>query len=274
MFKHLTPKTFIFFFSTFCLIGFYSCERIKENTSTTSSVDNSMAEALFNDVFSLVDENVKCSASASSNNNDTCSDITTTMLDSASMHRLISIDFGDGCQCSDGRTRSGIINIEIDGNYLTPGTKTTINLQNYHVNGSKVEGQKEITHLTSGSSNNPSFKVKVISGQITQTDNSVINWESERTNEWIEGSTTPDYIWDDVYHIYGGSSGINSQGRAYTVTITDQLEKAMGCRWVKDGVIQLQPENLNTRNIDFGDGTCDNDAVVSIGNKSFNIKLF
>ena len=80
----------------------------------------------------------------------------------------------------------------------------------------------------------------------------------------VAGSNTPSYIWDDIYYISGSSNGINSNNRSYTITITDQLEKQMGCKWVKSGSMQIQPENLNTRILDFGDGTCDNDAIVTI----------
>lgn len=58
------------------------------------------------------------------------------------------------------------------------------------------------------------------------------------------------------------------------MTITKPLVKeVLGCRYFTQGKIEMQPQGKALRVMDYGDGSCDNDATVTLNNKVFNIKL-
>jgi hypothetical protein len=266
---------YLFVYIILSIIFYCSCSKLSLNKETTTTSDNSISEFLFNDIYAFVDDEVKATDDSITVNTSSCPIITVNYIDSITKQRNLIFDFGDGCVGADGKSRSGKIIVAVDGAFSITGTSIIVSLDNYHVNSYKVEGQKTITNTSNVSGvNNPSYSVSVTEGKISTPDGKSLSWNSFRNNEWVEGSNTPTYIWDDVYHITGSSDGINSDGRSYTITITDQLKKQMSCRWVNSGTMQIQPESLNTRILDFGEGTCDNDAVVTIKKRTHNIKLF
>ena len=55
-------------------------------------------------------------------------------------------------------------------------------------------------------------------------------------------------------------------GIAYTVEIIDPLLFSIDCRWIKQGAIEVTPQDLAVRTIDYGDGECDSEATISVGN--------
>ena len=59
----------------------------------------------------------------------------------------------------------------------------------------------------------------------------------------------------------------------YNINIVETLSNS-GADYYTSGRLEYVKNNTVLAIIDFGDGTCNNDAIVSIGNKTYNIKLF
>ena len=47
-----------------------------------------------------------------------------------------------------------------------------------------------------------------------------------------------------------------------------------GCRYITEGTLELTPDGLDTRSIDYGTGVCDAQATVSINNRDYNATLW
>ena len=60
---------------------------------------------------------------------------------------------------------------------------------------------------------------------------------------------------------------------AFTTHIAEPLVKEMDCIWIVSGILEVTPEGLTTRELDFGDGACDNDATLTIGEFTTDITL-
>lgn len=45
------------------------------------------------------------------------------------------------------------------------------------------------------------------------------------------------------------------------------------CKWYNSGTLVITPEKSDVKTIDFGDGTCDNEATMKIGDKTTDITL-
>ena len=145
---------------------------------------------------------------------------------------------------------------------------------------------KSVVNNGVNSSGNTTFSVAE-DGKVTDASGNSIKWTSDRTREWVAGESTTfwtydssagafllfDGILDDAYAITGSGSGINRDGRNFTVAITTPLHVQF-CGWIPEitsGTYELQPEDLKLRTVDFGDGSCDRTASVTIGKKSYAV---
>ncbi len=257
-----------------------ACKKAKLNKQTTSFADDATAQAAYKDMGRVMEEVVDDDANgtnrtaAYSFGNCATVTISPAWADST-FPKTIVVDFGStNCTGNYGVKRRGKLIATITDRYRNAGCKITINPQNYYVNDYKVEGTKIITNLGRNSSGNLEFKVEVNNGKVTDPNGESISWNSTRTNEWIAGENTYFNICDDIYSITGNANGVNREGRNYTVTITQPLIKKICCRWITEGKLELAPDGLKTRKVDFGNGTCDNKATVEIGNKTYNISMW
>ncbi len=175
------------------------------------------------------------------------------------------VDFGNSnCLCADNKYRRGKVKI-IGGKTKQNITVTT---ENYYVNNNLIQMEREL-HIVTGT-----YYVLTCNGYITFADSSqTINHHSVRTIQMTQGENTPTIKADDVYSITGNSNGTNHLGRTYTATITTPIIRAGNCNYIKSGVIEITPQDMLTRKIDFGSGDCDNLATLSIGNYSKSITI-
>ncbi len=276
--------------TTFALVAVFalsltSCKKRRLNRSTYTSEDNSLAEASFDDVFHVTDEVAQDEGGVNKTHSysfGACATVTLTPdLPDTTFPKTLTIDFGaSNCTGNDGVNRRGKITAVFTGKYRDQGTVITITTQDYYVNDYKVEGTKTVTNNGKNSANNTNFTIDV-DGKVTTPDGDEITWKSNRNREWIEGESTTwashglSGIFDDVYSITGNGSGINRNDRAFTATITNPLIIQVGCRWIKEGTLELAPEDLEVRTIDFGNRSegCNNDATVTVKKRTYNIKM-
>ena len=77
----------------------------------------------------------------------------------------------------------------------------------------------------------------------------------------------------------GGTSGTRSNGETFSVTITNQLVRDFGgCdiggkRPFIQGTFIYAPAGKATRTVDYGNGTCDLNATVTINGVTYNITI-
>jgi len=250
------------------LIGtsLFSCkkENNEENEMATSE-DMALSESTFDQIFKEVDGN------ASENGLRKSYPIVT--IDSTISPRTMTIDYGSSnFLCNDGNYRRGKIRVSWTGRYRDVNTVISSTFDNFYQNDNKVEGSKTITNTGRNASGQLTFSI-VVDGKITNTANEVITWKSNRTRTWVSGENTR--IWlDDKYSISGEANGINRNGFTFTTKITSPLSIDLSCQWrIVAGAIELTPENKPTRTIDYGNGTCDRIATVSVRGRTYTIQL-
>ena len=279
-------KTKIYLLAAVLTFGFFflsSCKKDEIDGDTTSSEDNSLAENMFEDVSKVVDETLKSNdldGTKSYNFNHNYGDCGVVTIYPAGrvFPKNITIDFGDtNCVGNDGVSRRGKITVTITDYYRNAGSVRTTTFDNYFVNDYKVEGTRTVTNDGRNEAGHLSFTIEVSGATVTSPEGEEITWQSNRTREWIEGEETTvltdglNGILDDVYSITGNSSGVNRFGKSYTITITKALRVEADCFWISEGTTEIAPEDRKVRTLDYGDGTCDNKATVTIDGKTFNI---
>lgn len=275
------------------IITFFTACRKKEDgrigldSDTSGAADNALAQGTFNDASNISDQGAAgglISYSSTNNGSDIrgvlsqCATITPTTNGNS---HTVKIDFGTtDCLCTDGRKRRGSVIVEFSGqgsllqayNDSLSVNKHTITFYQYYVNENHVEGTHFITNNGHNNNGHLNYSIEVLGGKITKPNGGgVVNWQSSRTREWVEGEGTPAFD-DDVYLINGSASGTQANGTSFTETATN-LKIAIGCPYIKSGVLQFTPSGKPVRSIDFGNGTCDPNATVTIAGHAFNIIL-
>ncbi len=261
------------------LLSFTSCEKeeAENDTFETEQAKNDViAENAFNEISEIADEAFEQMTGGLKSTEqgirrlNPCATIT---LDTTVMPRVLTIDFGEeNCLCNDGKWRRGKIIVTFTGRYYQPGTVITHDLDNYHVNDNHLQGSKVISNLGPNSNGEPEYSTAV-SGSITFHETGfIISWESDHLRTWIEGYETPEW-WDNVFLITGSGTHSNSSGGGFERTITEPLRREASCSNIVSGIVETVPVNRPVRILDYGDGTCDNLATLTIGDQTFIIRL-
>lgn len=255
-------------------ILFTSCNRKKDksnDTDTELASDNALSEATFNDVLNIADDASDKKTGDNLSNYKTRSACATVTHDTTTTPRTITIDFGPtNCLCNDGRYRRGVILVSYNGHYRDSGSVHAISFNNYFVNNRHVMGTKSVTNMGHNAAGQSYFNI-VVNGTIVKPSGDSIIWNSNRTRTWTQGESTMMKA-DDVYQITGTASGTKGS-TSYTMNITQPLVRALACDWISAGEMELQPSGALLRVINYGSGTCDNQATVTIGGTVYNITL-
>ncbi len=175
----------------------------------------------------------------------------------------IKIDFGTGCTSPNGIVRKGIINIVLTDSVRNTGSIATTTFQDYYVNGFKKEGTITRTNTTVAGSATRSHNRTVTNGKITSPAGRTWTHSSNLNITQTEGVATPCDLRDDVYTLEGTRTATNAQGKTRNSVTQTPLQKKMNCSNIDKGILNVQGPN-HTAVIDFGNGTCDNQATISI----------
>lgn len=248
----------------------------QEDLDTTSSSDNALAEATFNDVKNIADQAEQGSLTTYRMSESTsflthCATIT---RNDTVNPKVLTIDFGSSnCEGHDQRNRRGKIIVTYTGAYRDSGSTHTITFDNYYVNDNKVEGSKTVTNTGRNSAGNLTYSISVSGSIILANGKGTITWTSNRTREWVAGESTLLNWTDDAYLIRGSASGTSAAGVAYSANISTALRVQLNCRYIVSGVFDITPSGKVTRSINYGNGTCDAQATVTINGNVYNITL-
>lgn len=266
----------LLFFATAVLT---SCTKSNENDPATKlnrqSALEAFAEEAFDEASEIADQAYYASVpglKGGENDNPRLAPCATITLDTTVMPRVLTIDFGPvNCLCNDGKYRRGMIIVTFNGRWRRPGTVVTHSFQNYYVNDNHVQGTKIMTNQ--GFVNGNMTFSHVNNGSVTFAQNGEsLTWQSEKVHTWIEGFATPRWR-DDVFLITGFSNVSHINGRNVSRQIVQPLRREMNCRYFVSGTVQINPSNARQRLLDFGDGTCDNQATITIGDQVIVITL-
>ena len=260
--------------ATFAVIAFTSCKK-DNSTSTTDEIETTFAlsanegisENLTQDANDVLNETAfdknlqgaKGTGIAETTGTLGCAKVTVTPING--FPKTIVIDFGNGsCTSNNGINRSGIINVTLTDSLRKPGSVATMTFNNYYVGGYKKEGT--VTWTNTSTSGVKSWSRVCVNGKITAPDGTF--WLHEGTQNVVQtaGSNTNTLL-DDVYSITGTRTITNSAGRVRVGTVISALQKKTICENIDQGIYQIQGPN-HVATINYGDGTCDRIATISI----------
>jgi hypothetical protein len=269
----------------------------QEVSKTTSEADadaETIFSTFFDDVIGVSDDvgmaGVGIFGRTASNSGSTtlstdrvtaCFTVTITHPQGTPFPARVVIDFGPiPCMGPDGHTRKGKIISEYTNRLTVPGAIAVTTFDGFYFDSIHVEGTHKTTN-TSTVNTGRQFKVEVINGKLTWPNGNYTLWNSVKNIKQIEGMLTPDFPRDDVFQVTGSAHGRAQRGNLLVVwesNIVEPLIKRFLCRWIVKGTIKtVRLTNTTTSPwvaiLNFGNGQCDNHAVITINGVSHQITL-
>ena len=178
--------------------------------------------------------------------------------------KTVTLDFGTGCLGKDGKLRKGKIVTIFTGPMRIPGSKTSTTFVDYSVDSFAIAGTMTVENTSL--SNKQAWRTEVIDGKVTNTQSGFWRkYAGVKEREQIEGNGTPLYLQDDVFQITGHADGSNSNGNVWASKIITPVIKKYSCSWRSKGTVQInRKSNTAIAILDYGDGSCDNKATLTI----------
>lgn len=277
-------KTKIFLMiAALVMLSFSSCKKNSsfiEQASIDLADDDAVSDAVFEDIFNtadnatiILDQMIKGGDSKSGIAvTDSCPTITVTPPATGTWPKVITVDFGTGCDGLNNNTRSGKIIIEVTGPRMEISSKRIVTFVNYFFNRIKVEGTKVFENMGYNNNKNLVFSIKLTGGKLTLPDGKFIERSFTHQREWTAGLLTKN-IWDDECLITGSAKGKNINGITYTNTIITALQWKRACSFIVGGVVKIERDGALPVEMNYGTGECDAKAVVTRGGESKEILL-
>ncbi|QEH40498.1 hypothetical protein [Chitinophaga sp. XS-30] len=179
--------------------------------------------------------------------------------------KTIRIDFLTGCTDQFNRTRKGAILVSLNKPIFLQGAEAIITFEDYYVNDIKVEGTQTVQSLF------PGYAYNVSAGKLTFPGGKVMEYSGSRTITLKEGAETPLVLMDDVYELSGNATVKDSLVTAQVVT-TEKLIRKLNCAYIDKGILTITA-NGQVATLDYGNGECDNKAMLTLKDKSKEITL-
>ena len=186
----------------------------------------------------------------------------------------ITLDWGTKCTGTDGVTRTGKIDVSMNGMMATANNVATMKIENYEVDGKKITGTTRITSSGPNPGNGWPRYDFTTEGKIVFADKSILSFKYDGVTLQAEGTTTPTLLNDDVWRTeVHSASGVNQDGTTWTAKSVGAMVKKGDCKWFNSGIYEITPSKGDKITIDFGTGTCDNKAKMTKGTVTTEITL-
>ncbi len=181
----------------------------------------------------------------------------------------VKLDFGDGCTGPHDQVLKGVILASIQ---QISASEMSINhtFENFFVN------EKEITGSVSKirtKQNEDGFPEAIVTRDLTVTwkDELSVTNKGKITRTWIEGFGNRNWG-DNVFLVTGSWTVSKNEETVRTVEVIEALRREMACRFLVSGKLQIESVRGDYV-LDFGDGECDNMALVSKDDIDYEIEL-
>ncbi len=113
-----------------------------------------------------------------------------------------------------------------------------------------------------------------MNGTLTSPDGKSVNSATGTyTRVWTAGAATPNYLEDDQYNISCYGVFTASTGLKYNFKTDQSIIANTNCGWINMGIVELIPIGGIARLLDYGNGACDDKAVLTVNNATYELKM-
>jgi hypothetical protein len=260
---------------------FYSCSKDDSPDNATPPEDLTAQELtaariqsdlVFDDVSSeVLQVTLNGTTGAASTTSAACATVTISPQDLTTWPKTITIDYGStGCTGINGWVRKGKISYTLTKLPRETGAVVNVSFDNYFVNGYKLEGSYSITNNGSADAN-LNITTRLVNGKITYPDGkwytrtSTINWQQ------VAGSATASVL-DDEFNVTGEAVIKSSANNELITSSKTPLLRKVTCGNFVSGQLNVAYNGI-AGVLDFGGGTCDKKATLSLGARNYEVTL-
>ncbi|MFN5649840.1 MAG: hypothetical protein ACK458_20200 [Sphingobacteriales bacterium] len=260
---------------------FYSCSKDDSPDNATPPEDLTAQELtaariqsdlVFDDVSSeVLQVTLNGTTGAASTTSAACATVTISPQDLTTWPKTITIDYGStGCTGINGWVRKGKISYTLTKLPRETGAVVNVSFDNFFVNGYKLEGSYSITNNGSTDAN-LNITTRLVNGKITYPDGkwytrtSTINWQQ------VAGSATASVL-DDEFNVTGEAVIKSSANNELITSSKTPLLRKVTCGNFVSGQLNVAYNGI-AGVLDFGGGTCDKKATLSLGARNYEVTL-
>lgn len=261
-FNRLSMRIYILS-AIFSVVGLTACEddQVAGVSSEAVLEETAFAENVFTNITYLIEDATGISGLSNGRfiggfGPKDCATRTVEEPEDGGYPKVITLDYGEGCESRGDMMIQGKIVTTITGARDEVGSSITTTFEDFYVNEHKIEGTYTQTFVSEYV-----HTATLEGGKITTPEGETFTRASTQAHEMIEGMETEERS-DDVFQITGSSSGTTPEDVSYSKTITSPLVSSRDCAWITSGTIETVIDEV-TSVIDFGDGECDNVATVT-----------
>jgi hypothetical protein len=199
-----------------------------------------------------------CSTSTGIKSFLTCAVIT---IDTLRAPRQLTIDYGTtGCASPAGRNRKGKIIVYQTGHYTQAGGLADVYFDTFYINGYNYNGHFTVSGLGSNA-----YKLSPNNLRITAPDSSFSYLLGGSLTLGQTAGTATGIADDDVFNATGNLVITGRKGNTGTCTVDSgqQLVITASCAQAVSGTMTMSATGQSPRLLDFGTGSCDNQATVT-----------
>ncbi len=261
-------------------MAIFSCSKDDNNVTTPTPDENNAVEltkvkvntdAFFDDVsMELLTVNTEAGLTSQPSTVQGCATITISSTDPNVWPKTVTIDYGTaGCTGVNGYVKKGMIIYTLNKKLSVTGAILNASFDNFTVNGYKLEGIYSITN--NGSANGLNASIKLAGGKVTYPDGKFYTKETNTT--WIQSAGVSTItILDDEFDVTGTGTITSSTGNVLTAATNGNLHRTVVCTNTVSGLLNLTFNNISGT-LDFGAGTCDKSAVLTVAGKTYPVIL-
>lgn len=182
----------------------------------------------------------------------------------------IVVDFGTGCVLQNGAEVEGVVLLTY-GAVQNLSRTITYTYENFIYNDNNVSGGGTLIRQLQNANGNPQSLLNANVGVYFPVEDVVATRTLTRTREWIEGVGSGNWT-DNVFSVTGNWDTTFSSGFTREGTVLTALRREASCANFVSGTIDIVQNNI-AGVLDFGNGSCDNIATVTVGGQTYTIQL-
>ncbi len=193
---------------------------------------------------------------------------------------VLNLDYGDNCTDENGSLLGGRIIATFNGLLLSEGTQIDIAFENFQLNEYVLSGNYVVQNDGLDEQGRQSFSSQISGGELFQNGQRIFTYEQTANRYQVAGQSTNFFtdglagILDDVSEEIVTANGTGAFGNTFSFVTESPLVDPITCFWRTQGRLNYTIDFLPVPAIlDFGDGNCDNNASLTIGQYTYPINL-
>ena len=212
-----------------------------------------------------------------------CGNVSLAGTGGAGFPAILTLDFAAGCRDANGQTFSGAIVASFSGPLGVRGTRVTLGLEDFAVDGVELSGAFSFEELGSDDRGNRRSRHDLVAGQYAAADGdggAPIVLDETTFSEQIAGAATTYAtdglagLRDDVFADNRVTTLTLATGETFSITTGSDIARPVDCDVPTRGRLQLtSPTLAEDGALDYGDGTCDRRATITYAGEVVDVNF-